>query len=172
MSAYGQVWDAEHGLQITAIEAGTGSVTRYQDGRATRFAFKKPFKHLPHVQITPDFGTDPSRPFKQNWIYLLGQGRPAVDREGFSVGIFGSVGHVTAFRYMAIGISERTTTPKPAPKPKPKPTTTKPPVKSTSKGVMRSAPRAEEEEEEEEEEGEEGEEEEDEEEEEEEEEEE
>ncbi|THC91513.1 hypothetical protein EYZ11_009021 [Aspergillus tanneri] len=34
---------------------GMGRITRYHDGRPTRFTFKKPFDQTPHVQITPDF---------------------------------------------------------------------------------------------------------------------
>ncbi|GAB1207500.1 hypothetical protein APSETT445_006220 [Aspergillus pseudonomiae] len=86
------------------IEAGTAKITRYQDGRPTRFTFKKPFQKAPHVQFTPDFGDNPAAGFKQSWLYFLGQGKPAVDKEGFTVGCFTDVGHELTFRYTAIEI--------------------------------------------------------------------
>ncbi|KAF4237716.1 hypothetical protein CNMCM8980_002375 [Aspergillus fumigatiaffinis] len=129
----GGLWNQEHGLHITAIEAGTGSVTRQQRGGPTRFSFKKPFKHLPHVQLTMDCGENPTAPFKDTFIFLLGDNRPAVDREGFSVGIVAPVGFTATFRYMAIGISEST--------PKSAPTHTKTtPTKSTTKKEAPSKP--------------------------------
>ncbi|KAJ6021500.1 hypothetical protein N7540_007004 [Penicillium herquei] len=129
--ASGALWDNEHGLHLTALEAGTGSVTRLQNGGATRFTFKKPFKHIPHVQLTMDRGDNTSAPFKNCFIYLLSNGGPAVDHDGFSVGIFAPVGFNTKFRYMATGISESTTTT--TPKRKTPPTKTAPPKKTTTK---------------------------------------
>ncbi|KAE8143069.1 hypothetical protein BDV38DRAFT_277875 [Aspergillus pseudotamarii] len=106
--ATGQTYDSDRGQYWSGeIEAGTAKITRYQDGRPTRFTFKKPFQKVPHVQLTPDFGENPSQGFKQTWLYFLSRGKPAVDKEGFSVGCFADVGYEITFRYTAIEIRER-----------------------------------------------------------------
>ncbi|KAB8258813.1 hypothetical protein BDV32DRAFT_151077 [Aspergillus pseudonomiae] len=106
--ATGQTFDADRGQYWSGeIEAGTAKITRYQDGRPTRFTFKKPFQKAPHVQFTPDFGDNPAAGFKQSWLYFLGQGKPAVDKEGFTVGCFTDARHELTFRYTAIEIRER-----------------------------------------------------------------
>ncbi|KAE8150658.1 hypothetical protein BDV25DRAFT_154052 [Aspergillus avenaceus] len=115
MSQQGRLWDNEHGLHIAAIEAGTGSVTRLPNGGATRFTFKTPFKKTPHVQLTSDFGTNTQRRYVPFQLYLLGNGAPAVDKEGFSVGIYSPVGHTETFRYTAMTILEKGNKPSPGP---------------------------------------------------------
>ncbi|KAL4937714.1 hypothetical protein BDV06DRAFT_226685 [Aspergillus oleicola] len=92
---------------ITRAEGGAARITRYADGRATRFKFTHPFKRTPHVQITPDLGNDPSTTFKQFWLYFLSNGGPVVDNEGFSLGVFADAGYSVPFRWTAIEIVDR-----------------------------------------------------------------
>ncbi|KAL4878194.1 hypothetical protein BJY04DRAFT_221343 [Aspergillus karnatakaensis] len=99
----GQLTDHEHGLHIAAIEAGTGHVTRQTPGTTTRFIFKKPFKKAPHVQLTL---CNPAGNHVATEIYLLNDNGPAVDADGFSVGIFSQPGHTAEFRYLAMTILE------------------------------------------------------------------
>ncbi|KAI7771245.1 hypothetical protein LZL87_012748 [Fusarium oxysporum] len=85
MSAQGQVRSVKHG-SIGEVEAGKGVITRYADGRPTRFTFKTKFDRVPHVQITPIF-IDPKSAFKNFWIYHLApSGDQAVDESGFYLG--------------------------------------------------------------------------------------
>ncbi|KAL3485131.1 hypothetical protein BJX62DRAFT_217635 [Aspergillus germanicus] len=60
---------------------------------------------MPQVQVTPDFGADPYTTFKQFWLYFLGKEDPAVDSQGFSLGVFCDVGHTVFFRWTAICIA-------------------------------------------------------------------
>ncbi|KLO78813.1 uncharacterized protein LW93_4134 [Fusarium fujikuroi] len=88
MSATGTVRDTKHG-SIGEVEAGKGVITRYADGRPTRFTFKTKFDRPPRVQITPIF-IDPKSAFKQYWIYHLApSGDQAVDESGFYLGCCG-----------------------------------------------------------------------------------
>jgi hypothetical protein len=103
--AIGQLADHEHGLHIAALEAGRGQVTRHNPGAITRFTFKKPFKKTPHVQLTLCNATGNHVPTE---IYLLADNGPAVDPEGFNVGIFAQPGHTAEFRYLAMTILEST----------------------------------------------------------------
>ncbi|KAL3440574.1 hypothetical protein BJX65DRAFT_290234 [Aspergillus insuetus] len=84
---------------------GQGKITRYADGWPTRFTFQQPFADVPQVQVTPDLGADPSTPWKQFWLYFLSKEAPAVNSEGFSLGVFGDVGHTVSFRWTAIYIA-------------------------------------------------------------------
>ncbi|KAL4995217.1 hypothetical protein BDV10DRAFT_188244 [Aspergillus recurvatus] len=93
-----------HGA-ICRAEGGIGHITRYADGRPTRFSFERRFDRVPHVQITPDLGADPSVGFRNFWIYFLSNSGPAVDTEGFSLGVFTDVGHSVTFRWTAIEIA-------------------------------------------------------------------
>jgi hypothetical protein len=93
-----------HGT-IHQAEGGLGKITRYADGRPTRFTFQQPFTGVPQVQVTPDLGVDPYTAFKQFWLYFLSKEAPAVDSEGFSLGVFCDVGHTVCFRWTAIYIS-------------------------------------------------------------------
>ncbi|KAL5333216.1 hypothetical protein BJX70DRAFT_77825 [Aspergillus crustosus] len=106
MEAEGQVTQAEHG-HIAQIEAGSGQITRYHDGRPTRFTFQHRFNNIPHVQITPDLGGNPHGAFKQFWIYFLSNGGPVVDHEGFSLGVLTDTGGVVSFRWTAIEVIDR-----------------------------------------------------------------
>ncbi|KAL4986501.1 hypothetical protein BDW68DRAFT_178719 [Aspergillus falconensis] len=90
---------------IGQAEGGIGYITRYADGRPTRFSFQRRFNRVPHVQITPDLGADPSVGFRNFWIYFLSNGGPAVDTEGFSLGVVTDVGHSVTFRWTAIEIT-------------------------------------------------------------------
>ncbi|KAL2816605.1 hypothetical protein BDW59DRAFT_153191 [Aspergillus cavernicola] len=103
-AAEGHVSQADHG-SIGQAEGGIGHITRFQDGRPTRFTFQRRFDRVPHVQITPEY--DPSVGFTRFWIYFLSNGGPAVDNEGFSLGVFNDVGHTIAFRWTAIDIIPR-----------------------------------------------------------------
>ncbi|KAL4901225.1 hypothetical protein BDW74DRAFT_160517 [Aspergillus multicolor] len=93
-----------HGA-IGQAEGGIAHITRYSDGRPTRFSFERRFNRVPHVQITPDLGADPRTGFRNFWIYFLSNGGPVVDREGFSLGVFTDVGHSVSFRWTAIEIT-------------------------------------------------------------------
>jgi hypothetical protein len=42
--------------------------------------------------------------FRNFWIYFLSNGGPAVDTEGFSLGVLTDVGHSVTFRWTAIEI--------------------------------------------------------------------
>ncbi|KAL4962732.1 uncharacterized protein BDV14DRAFT_202553 [Aspergillus stella-maris] len=97
---------------ITRAEGGTGVITRYADGRATRYKFTHRFKTAPHVQVTPDLGSDPSTRFKQFWLYFLSNGGPVVDVEGFSLGVYADVGYSVPFRWTAIEIQDRSWRPR------------------------------------------------------------
>ncbi|KAL4790909.1 hypothetical protein BDV19DRAFT_317580 [Aspergillus venezuelensis] len=92
---------------ITRADGGTAVITRFADGRATRYKFTRRFKNVPHVQITPDLGSDPSTTFKQFWLYFLSNGGPVVDTEGFSLGVYAEVGYSVPFRWTAIEIQDR-----------------------------------------------------------------
>ncbi|KAL4869926.1 hypothetical protein BDV12DRAFT_70793 [Aspergillus spectabilis] len=106
MEAPGHVTETEHG-PIGQTEAGRGQITRYQDGRPTRFTFQHRFNRVPHVQITPDLGETPHSAFRQFWIYFLSNGGPVVDHEGFSLGVFTDTGHTVPFRWTAIEVIPR-----------------------------------------------------------------
>ncbi|KAF5699687.1 hypothetical protein FMUND_14648 [Fusarium mundagurra] len=103
MSATGTVRDTKHG-SIGEVEAGKGIITRYADGRPTRFIFKTKFDRPPRVQITPVF-IDPKSAFKQFWIYHLApSGDQAVDESGFYLGCCGETGINIHFEYLATAI--------------------------------------------------------------------
>ncbi|KAF5648646.1 hypothetical protein F52700_962 [Fusarium sp. NRRL 52700] len=103
MSAQSQVRDTKHG-SIGEVEAGKGVITRYADGRPTRFTFKTKFDRPPRVQITPVF-IDPKSPFKNFWIYHLApSGDQAVDESGFYLGCCGETGLNIHFEYLATAI--------------------------------------------------------------------
>jgi hypothetical protein len=87
-----------HGT-IHQAEGGLGKITRYADGRPTRFTFQQPFTDVPQVQVTPDFGANPYTAFRQFWLYFLSKEDGAVDSEGFSLGDFCDVGFTVFFRW-------------------------------------------------------------------------
>ncbi|KAL6922503.1 hypothetical protein ACHAPO_011159 [Fusarium lateritium] len=100
MSAQGQLRSVKHG-HPSEIEAGKGVITRYADGRPTRFTFETKFSSVPHLQITPIF-IDPKVGFKNFWIYHLApSGDQAVDESGFYLGCFGETGLNIHFEYLA-----------------------------------------------------------------------
>ncbi|RKL11704.1 hypothetical protein BFJ71_g185 [Fusarium oxysporum] len=103
MSAQGQVRSVKHG-SIGEVEAGKGSITRYADGRPTRFTFKTKFDRAPHLQVTPIF-IDPKAAFKNFWIYHLApSGDQAVDESGFYLGCCGETGLTIHFEYLATAV--------------------------------------------------------------------
>lgn len=99
----GRVGVSEHGV-AGHVEAGLAQVARQWDGAATRYTFQRKFDRIPHVQITPDFGRDPTGAFQQFWLYFLSNGQLTVDREGFSVGVFGDVNQTVSFRWLALEV--------------------------------------------------------------------
>ncbi|KAF4343959.1 hypothetical protein FBEOM_2066 [Fusarium beomiforme] len=104
MSATGTLTSVKHGA-IGEVEAGKGKVTRYADGRPTRFEFKTKFDRVPNVQITPVF-PDKNAGFRNFWFYLLPKdaGTNPVDESGFYLGMFGNPGESYEFEYLAVAI--------------------------------------------------------------------
>ncbi|RBQ78873.1 hypothetical protein FVER14953_13563 [Fusarium verticillioides] len=99
----GTVWDTKHG-SIGEVEAGKGVITRYADGRPTRFTFKTKFDRPPRLQITPLF-IDPKSAFKEFWIYHLApSGDQAVDESGFYLKCYGETGLSIQSEYFATAI--------------------------------------------------------------------
>ncbi|RGP71224.1 hypothetical protein FLONG3_7174 [Fusarium longipes] len=104
MSATGTLTSVKHGA-IVEVEAGKGKVTRYADGKPTRFEFKRKFNGVPNVQITPSL-PDKNGAFRNFWFYFLPKdaGTNPIDESGFYLGMFGNPGETYEFEYLAVGI--------------------------------------------------------------------
>lgn len=85
------------------MEAGRAQITRRSEGGPSRIRFQQRFDRIPHVQITPELPLK-SHGFVNFWLYLLTNGRPSVDCEGFDVGTMIGVGKTVTFRWLAVEI--------------------------------------------------------------------